>query len=148
MLLQASQFGNVVKTGKETYSTEEDSQEPVIAFGQYCSKGLMTAGQAAHNSEHDSLEGEEGSTHLNGTTEGDFTVTLAEMHVTHAQVGALNEDWEVYLSCSTPCSLEQQHVHCWANYNLGKLQSRLLTYGHQSCSSYVTTVVLFSMSLL
>lgn len=66
---------------------------------------FLATGQAAHSSEHDSLEGEEGSTHLNGTAEGDFTITLAKMHVTHTQVGALNEDWKVHLSCQTSCLL-------------------------------------------
>ena len=43
------------------------------------------------------LESEVGSTHLNGTTERHFAVALTEVHVPHAQVGALNEDREVHL---------------------------------------------------
>ncbi len=43
------------------------------------------------------LEGEEGSTHLNGTTEGHLAISLAEVHVSHAQVGSLNEHREVHL---------------------------------------------------
>ena len=49
------------------------------------------------------LEGEEGSTHLNGSTERHLSITLAEVHVTHAQVCALQEHWEVYLSNQTSC---------------------------------------------
>ena len=77
----------------------------------------MAAGQAGHNSGHNSLEGEEGSTHLNGTAEGDFTITLAEMHVTHTQVGALDKHWEVHLSCSTPCLL------CFSSHTCVALQT-------------------------
>ena len=43
------------------------------------------------------LEGEESCTHLNGTAEGDLAISLAEVHVSHTQVGSLNEHWEVYL---------------------------------------------------
>lgn len=62
-------------------------------------KHAQQLAKRSHSSECDSLEGEEGSTHLNGTAEGDFPITLAEMHVTHTQVGALNKDWEIHLSC-------------------------------------------------
>ena len=54
--------------------------------------------------ELDSLEGEEGGTHLNGAAEGDFAIPLAEVHVSHTQVGSLNEHREIHL-CSTVCCL-------------------------------------------
>ncbi len=43
------------------------------------------------------LEGEKSCTHLNGTAEGDLAISLAEVHVSHTQVGSLNEHREVYL---------------------------------------------------
>lgn len=47
------------------------------------------------------LQSEEGSTHLNSSTEGHLSVSLAEVHVTHTQVCALQEHWEVHLSNQT-----------------------------------------------
>lgn len=44
------------------------------------------------------LEREEGGTHLNSSAEGHLPVSLAEVHVAHAQVCALQENWEVHLS--------------------------------------------------
>ena len=44
-----------------------------------------------------SLEGEESCTHLNGTAEGHLAISLAEVHVSHTQVGSLNEHREVNL---------------------------------------------------
>lgn len=35
------------------------------------------------------------SAHLDGAAEGDFAITLREVHVSHAEIGALNEDGEV-----------------------------------------------------
>lgn len=48
----------------------------------------------------DLLEGEKGGTHLYGTTEGDLAISLAEVHVAHTQVGALNEHREVHLTAA------------------------------------------------
>lgn len=50
--------------------------------------------------EEDSLEGEEGSTHLYCTTEGHLAISLAEVHVSHAQVSSLDKHWEVHLSAT------------------------------------------------
>lgn len=53
--------------------------------------------------EEDSLQGEEGGTHLNRTTEGDFAIALAEVHVSHTQVGSLYKHREVNLPYRTSC---------------------------------------------
>ena len=120
-------------TAETSDSAEEDSQKPFSSLGQECSEEGGGAGPlnhssrtGAHSSEHDSLEGEEGSTHLNGTAEGNFTITLAEMHVAHTQVGTLNEDWKVHLSCSTSCLLcfcsntrIAAQMPFWANHKWG-----------------------------
>ena len=70
-----------------------------------------TAGKQLTAQECGLLEGEEGSTHLNGTAEGDFAITLAEVHVTHTQVGALNKDWEIHLSWSISCGFASTREH-------------------------------------
>ncbi len=62
--------------------------------------GLQTQTRESFEEGSRLLECEKSCTHLNGTAEGDLAVSLAEVHVSHTQVGSLNEHREVYL-CST-----------------------------------------------